>query len=110
MKKMIIGMLVGMAVMSCAGFVGYTTITKNYEAKLEETKTEYETQISKLEDKYTKLETSNTELEEQVYNMMEGDSYDIAVNHDGTLYSYKCERDGKGIFGELKHYVKTTIK
>lgn len=32
MKKMIIGMLVSMIVMSFVGIVGYVTIAKNYEA------------------------------------------------------------------------------
>lgn len=110
MKKTIIGMVVGMVIMSCAGFIGYMSITKSYDAKLENTKAEYEAQISNLEDKYNNLEKSNSVLEEQVYNMMNGYEYSFSVQHDGGNYHYSCKNNGKGKFDELKTYVKDMFK
>lgn len=38
MKKTFIGMVVGMMIMSCVGFIGYKNITNSHEAELVETK------------------------------------------------------------------------
>mgnify|MGYP004631531695 FL=1 len=96
MKKMIIGMVVGMIIMSCAGFIGFIGITKNHEAELAKTKEEYETQISELEDKqyqlnekYTDTEENYSELQEQVWNMKNGKPYEVKIDHDNKRHIYE---------------------
>lgn len=98
MKKTFIGMVVGMMIMSCVGFIGYKNITNSYEAELVETKTEYENQIRELEEKNSKTEKKYEKLENQVYNVMEGKNYDFAIAHDGITYDYS--KTGKGLFKE----------
>lgn len=96
MKKMIIGMVVGMIIMSCAGFIGFVGITKNHEAELAKTKKEYEIQISELEDKqyrlnekYTDTEENYSELQEQVWNMKNGKPYEVKIGHNDENHTYK---------------------
>ena len=98
MKKTFIGMVVGMMIMSCVGFIGYKNITNSHEAELVETKTEYEYQIRELEEKNSKTEKKYEKLENQVYNVMEGKNYDFAIAHDGITYDYS--KTGKGLFKE----------
>ena len=98
MKKTFIGMVVGMMIMSCVGFIGYKNITNSHKAELVETKTEYEYQIRELEEKNSKTEKKYEKLENQVYNVMEGKNYDFVIAHDGITYDYS--KTGKGLFKE----------
>nr|WP_296955015.1 hypothetical protein [uncultured Mediterraneibacter sp.] len=103
MKKTIIGMVVGMMIMICVGFVGFTAISKQHETDIANLKSGYETQISELNKKNTNTEKSYDDLEEQVYNMMDGKNYKIEINHKNEKHTYT--KTGNGWFRKQKHTV-----
>lgn len=110
MKKNLLAMVLGMVIMSCVGFIGFTMINKNHEAELEELKAVYEDQLDDLEAEYNNVEAeyielrdSKAELEEQVYSMMEGESYEFEIKRDGQVHTYK--KTGKGLFSDVSHTV-----
>lgn len=108
MKKTIIGMVVGMMIMICVGFVGFTAISKQHEVDISNLKSEYETQISELKQENTNAEKSYDDLEEQVYNMMDGKNYKIKIKHGIDTHTYT--KTGNGWFRKKEHTVSRNTK
>lgn len=110
MKKMIIavmGVVCGAAIMMGVTVNHYQTEIGNLENEVESARDDYwslEYHNNELIRKYSELSSEKDELDEQVYNMMNGDEYEITIDRDGDTYIYR--QKGKGL---LKKTSKTII-
>lgn len=107
MKKTIITIVATMLVTASVMGAYIVNVTEKYEAKLEETSREYESEIQTVQNAYTKavkekaeVETQIDELEEQVYNIFNKEPYEVTTHHDGVTYVYMSENSS--IFSRLK--------
>ena len=102
MKKMIIavmGVVCGAAIMMGVTVNHYQTEIGNLENEVKTLKSdnvELETMNEGLYRKYNQLAIDKKELDSQVYNLMEGEDYEINIDHDGDSYTYT--QKGKGLF------------
>ena len=119
MKKtimtIILTVMATMTVMAAFGIGMIEDLRSEYETKLTEVTETYESNISYIEvnkdqryaemkrsrdeyyNEYNELNEKYVELAKQVYNMFEGEDYDIRFNHDGEFYSYTLVHDQNGI-------------
>jgi hypothetical protein len=110
MKKTIIAILVTVCVMTIIGGVYINYINDCHVKEIEGLTNQYEERIGDLKDNYRylnndyeRLSEDMDELENQVYNMMNGEYYDISVDQDGITYGYVYER-GDGLFDRTYTY------
>ena len=114
MKKIIISIIATVCIMTigCAGIIG--SITKKYEAKLEaaEHSGEYFDELmineyNELIDKYDEVNHKLSVLEANVWNMHNGEAYEVSVEHDGQTHTWQS--DNKNIFSR-ETYIVSELK
>lgn len=114
MKKIIISIIATVCIMTigCAGIIG--SITKKYEAKLEvaEHSGEYFDEFmineyNELIDKYDEVNHKLSVLEANVWNMHNGEAYEVSVEHDGQTHTWQS--DNKNIFSR-ETYIVSELK
>ena len=117
MKKIILTVLVtlGVAAIGC-GFIINDLNIKHAE-ELDALKVDHQIEVnginnmlSKVGDDleeaindYVELDADVNELYEQVYNMQNGEAYEIKIKHDGETHIWSS--DNKGLFSSEKHMV-----
>lgn len=101
MKKIIISILATVCVMAIACSVMVKNITAQYEADLVNTITVNEALVQELREGYRdaleenyELETQVADLEDGFYYMMNGEDFDVSIEHDDAKYNYVCKKDG----------------
>lgn len=94
MKKIVISILATMCVIAIACSVIVKNITAQYEADYTNAITVHEAMVQELYEENCELESRAAELENGIYNMMNGEDYDVTVEHDDARYNYVCEKDG----------------
>ena len=106
MKKIIISVIIAVCVIVAGvGCVVITKIDQDHEAELEALTQDYEAQIESLEEENLRLEAELEELSDQVYNMKTGEAYDVTIDHDGEIHTWKSDNE-KGFLGSIDetHY------
>lgn len=108
----IISIIVTVCIMGILCGVTINKITENYERELAKAEESYEQQIEnanlqyeKIEEKYEKLAEQNDELEEQVYNLMNGETYEITLRLKDGTHTYKATANGIWGYTDKHHYV-----
>lgn len=102
MKKMIIavmGVVCGAAIMMGVTVNHYQTEIRDLKNEVESLSDDYTSLKSEnyyLSQRYDKLSSDKDELDSQVYNLMEGEDYEITIDHCGDSYTYT--QKGKGLF------------
>lgn len=103
MKKILLSVIITVCVMTGIGYGIITNITNNYEEKMENIKVESEEREAEREAEIAELKSDVTEISDQVFNMMNGDAYEITIDHDGETHTWKS--DNKGLFKRELHSV-----
>ena len=99
MKKILLSVIITMCVMTGIGYGIITNVTDYYEEKMERIKIESEEREAEI----VELKSDVTEISDQVFNMMNGDAYEITIDHDGETHTWKS--DNKGLFKSEFHNV-----
>ena len=99
MKKILLSVIITVCVMTGIGYGIINNITDDYEEKMESIKVESE----EREEEIVELKSDITEISDQVFNMMNGDAYEITIDHDGETHTWKS--DNKGLFKSEFHNV-----
>ena len=99
MKKILLSVIITMCVMTGIGYGIINNITDDYEEKMESIKVESE----EREEEILELKSDITEISDQVFNMMNGNAYEITIDHDGETHTWKS--DNKGLFKSEFHNV-----
>lgn len=99
MKKILLSVIITVCVMTGIGYGIINNITDDYEEKMESIKVESE----EREEEILELKSDITEISDQVFNMMNGDAYEITIDHDGETHTWKS--DNKGLFKSEFHNV-----
>ena len=98
-KNIIITILVIMNLVTFGGLCVMSKTNQDNATKyddLYDTYVELTESYDYLSDSFVELSNEHEELEEQVYYALEGDNYDLTIDHDDTTITYT--KKGKGIF------------
>ena len=109
MKKAIIGMIVSMVIL--LGIGGFVTTISYYENRLAEADSKYRRDIDEVENlKDKKYDEMKAEYDEAIYNIVNGENYEVTINHDGKSITYKqADDDSKiGRLLNLKEHTSIT--
>lgn len=106
-KNIIITILVIANIATIGGLCYMSKINQDNVAKYDELYNTYSETVNDynyLSDSYNSLNDEHEELEEQVYHALEGENYDLTIDHDGATMCYT--KKGKGL---IKDTSKITI-
>jgi hypothetical protein len=110
MKKTLLTIMATVCVMAIGCGVYVAGVRADYEAKLEESICEHETEIGFVQDVRLELMSECndltkrvSELEDAVWNIMEHNDYDVSIERDGVVHTFKSEREDNGIFTSKTH-------
>lgn len=104
MKKNLLLIALTMVAMLSIGSMVLTSINHKHEVEMKQIKTEYEDQIK---DKESEIESLKQDYDEKLYNVINGDDYDITIEHDGETVNY-TKKMGETKFEKLLHIAKTS--
>lgn len=110
MKKIIISIMATVCIMAigCAGVI--KGVTEKYEAKLETANeidsSYYNSMVNRYKElsvEYDELNQRLFELEYNVWNMQNGEAYEVTVEHNGETHTWKS--DNKTFLSKVSHSV-----
>jgi hypothetical protein len=105
MKKTILGIVLTMVLMSTLWVILLSSMNYKYEVELNKVKTEYE---NKIKEKDFQIQ----DYESQIYNIIEGKNYDVAIDHESVKIKY-TKKNGESKLEKLLNInkeSKTTYK
>ena len=106
MKKAIIGMIVSTVIL--LGIGGFVTTINYYENRLAEADSKYRRDIDEVENlKDKKYDEMKSKYDEAIYNIVNGENYEITISHKGQTITYKQVDDDSRI-GEILNLKKHT--
>lgn len=106
MKKAIIGMIVSTVIL--LGIGGFVTTINYYENRLAEADSKYRRDIDEVENlKDKKYDEMKSKYDEAIYNIVNGENYEITISHKGQTITYKQIDDDSRI-GEILNLKKHT--
>ena len=117
MKKIILSVLVTLGVAAIAGGLLIMKINDEHRAELDRLKVDYQIEIDGITNEHNNVvkdyivvinelngvNEEINELYEQVWNMQNGEAYEVRIEHDGETHYW--ESDNKGIFSSVSHTV-----
>ena len=109
MKKAIIRMIISTVIL--LGIGGFVTTINYYENRLAEADSKYRRDIDEVENlKDKKYDEMKTEYDEAIYNIVNGENYEVTIRHDGKSITYKqADDDSKiGRLLNLKEHTSIT--
>lgn len=108
-KHVIISTILGIGI-AVSAIIGCMSVLDNYhQEQINAIVSEYEEQLKAKTEEVTALDAQLDSLESEVYNMMNGEDYDITVHHDGETHEYQKTRDGL-FFSDVSHTVTKTLQ
>lgn len=103
MKKAIIGMIMSMVIL--LGIGGFVTTINYYENRLAEADSKYRRDIDEVENlkdkEYDEMKSKYDEMkskyDEAIYNIVNGENYEVTIEHNGKTVTYKQTDDDSKI-------------
>ena len=89
MKKAIIGMIISMVIV--LGIGGFVTTINYYENRLAEADSKYRRDIDEVEN------LKDKEYDEAIYNIVNGENYEVTIEHNGKTVTYRQTDDDSKI-------------
>lgn len=109
MKKAIIGMIMSMVIV--LGIGGFVTTINYYENRLAGADSKYRRDIDEVENlKDKEYDEMKSKYDEAIYNIVNGENYEVTINHKGKTITYRqADDDSKiGRLLNLKEHTSIT--
>lgn len=96
MKKAIIGMIMSMVIL--LGIGGFVTTINYYENRLAEADSKYRRDIDEVENlKDKEYDEMKSKYDEAIYNIVNGENYEVTIKHNGKTITYRQTDDDSKI-------------
>lgn len=96
MKKAIIGMI--MSIVIALGIGGFVTTINYYENRLAGADSKYRRDIDEVENlKNKEYDEMKSKYDETIYNIVNGENYEVTIKHNGKTVTYKQTDDDSKI-------------
>lgn len=96
MKKAIIGMIMSMVIV--LGIGGFVTTINYYENRLAGADSKYRRDIDEVENlKDKEYDEMKSKYDEAIYNIVNGENYEVTIKHNGKTVTYKQTDDDSKI-------------
>lgn len=96
MKKAIIGMIMSMVIV--LGIGGFVTTINHYENRLAEADSKYRRDIDEVENlKDKEYDEMKSKYDEAIYNIVNGENYEVTIKHNGKTITYRQTDDDSKI-------------
>ena len=96
MKKAIIGMIMSMVIV--LGIGGFVTTINYYENRLAGADSKYRRDIDEVENlKDKEYDEMKSKYDEAIYNIVNGENYEVTIKHNGKTITYRQTDDDSKI-------------
>lgn len=96
MKKAIIGMIMSMVIV--LGIGGFVTTINYYENRLAGADSKYRRDIDEVENlKDKEYDEMKSKYDETIYNIVNGENYEVTIKHNGKTITYRQTDDDSKI-------------
>lgn len=96
MKKAIIGMIMSMVIV--LGIGGFVTTINYYENRLAKADSKYRRDIDEVENlKDKEYDEMKSKYDEAIYNIVNGENYEVTIEHNEKTVTYKQTDDDSKI-------------
>jgi archaellum component FlaF (FlaF/FlaG flagellin family) len=96
MKKAIIGMIMSMVIV--LGIGGFVTTINYYENRLAGADSKYRRDIDEVENlKDKEYDEMKSKYDETIYNIVNGENYEVTIEHNGKTVTYRQTDDDSKI-------------
>lgn len=96
MKKAIIGMIMSMVIV--LGIGGFVTTINYYENRLAGADSKYRRDIDEVENlKDKEYDEMKSKYDETIYNIVNGENYEVTIKHNGKTVTYRQTDDDSKI-------------